>query len=54
MRFQNDGALARCTVAREYLDETFGNKQTGHGGRITWPSRSPDLIPLAFFLWGYM
>ena len=26
----------------------------GRGGPIGWPSRSPDVTPLDFFLWGYV
>ena len=26
----------------------------GRGGPIPWPPRSPDLLPLDFFLWGYI
>ena len=25
-----------------------------HGGRVAWYSRSPDLNPLDFYLWGYL
>lgn len=26
----------------------------GKGGPISWPSRSPDLTPCDYFLWGYI
>ncbi len=26
----------------------------GRGGPISWAPRSPDLMPLDFFLWGYI
>jgi hypothetical protein len=26
----------------------------GRDGQIPWPSRSPDITPLNFFLWGYV
>lgn len=26
----------------------------GTNGPVRWPARSPDLIPLDFFLWGYI
>jgi hypothetical protein len=26
----------------------------GGGGARNWPARSPDLTPLAFFLWGHV
>ncbi|KAJ4439323.1 hypothetical protein ANN_07445 [Periplaneta americana] len=28
--------------------------KTGTGGPITWPSRSPDLNPLGFYIWGHL
>jgi hypothetical protein len=55
MWFQHDDTPAHCTnVIHEYLDETFRNRWIGHGGPVTWPHRSSYLIPLNFFLWGYM
>ena len=55
MWFQLDDTPAHCTnVIREYVNETFGNRWIRHGGPITWPPRSSYLIPLNFFLWGYM
>ena len=38
--------------ARQVLDEMFPNRWIGRGSRVAWPSRSPDMTPLGFFLWG--
>ena len=37
-----------------FLDATFPNKWTGRDGPTPWPPRSPDIIPLNFFLWRYV
>ena len=34
--------------------EIFPGKLISRRGDINWPPRSPDLIPIAFFLWGYL
>ncbi|GBL84508.1 hypothetical protein AVEN_117250-1 [Araneus ventricosus] len=34
--------------------ETFQNQVIGYGGFVEWPSRSPDLTLLNFFLWGHI
>jgi len=36
------------------LDANFPNRWIGKDGPIPWPPRSPDIIPLDFFLWGYV
>jgi len=36
------------------LDATFPNRWIGRDGPTPWPSRSPDITPLDFFLWGYV
>ena len=28
--------------------------QSGRGGPLEWPARSPDLTPMDFWLWGYL
>ena len=33
---------------------TFTVQQKVRGGPTTWPPRSPDLIPIYFFRWGYI
>lgn len=53
--FQQDGAPPHYTRAvRELLNNTFPGRWIGRRGGIEWPSRSPDLSPLDFFLWGYL
>jgi hypothetical protein len=53
--FQQDGApLHFGNIVRQFLNERFPNKWIGRGSFLAWPSRSPDLTPLDFFLWGYV
>ena len=53
--FQHDGASPHWGLhVREFLNETFPNRWIGRDGPIPWPSRSPDITPLDFFLWGYV
>ena len=53
--FQLNGARAHCgRVAREWLNEKFGKRWIGRRGFIKWPSRSLDLSPCDFFLWGVL
>ena len=55
MWFQHDGAPAHFAFAiRRHLDKRFGLQWIGRGGPIAWPPRSPDLIPLDYYLWGHM
>ena len=42
-----------CFVT-DVLNERFPDAWIGRGGPIPWPSRSPDLSLLDFFLWGYI
>jgi len=37
-----------------FLDATFPNRWIVKDGPTPWPSRSPDITPLDFFLWGYV
>jgi len=39
-------------VFLSFLDVTFPNRWIERDGPIPWPPRSPDIIPLHFFLWG--
>jgi len=50
-----DGAPTHfsCFVT-DVLSARFPDAWIGRGGPIPWPSRSPDLSPLDFFLWGYI
>ena len=55
MYFQHDGAPLHYTRhVRDYLNESFPNGSLGRGGPVAWPPRSPDLMPLDFYLWGHM
>ncbi|GFV31320.1 uncharacterized protein TNCV_285091 [Trichonephila clavipes] len=52
--FQQDGAtyhIARATT--DLLKDTFGDRLISRFGPVNWPSRSYDLTPLDYFLWGY-
>ncbi|XP_063240478.1 uncharacterized protein LOC134541176 [Bacillus rossius redtenbacheri] len=52
---QQDGAPPHWGMAvRAYLNEQFPDRWIGRDGPIPWPSRSPDITPLDFFLWGYV
>ena len=42
-----------------FIDQLFSPKEHGHriisrNSEISWPSRSPDLTPPDYFLWGYI
>ncbi|GFU51635.1 uncharacterized protein TNCV_82651 [Trichonephila clavipes] len=53
--FQQDGAT--CHTARATIDllkDTFGYRLISRFGLVNWPPRSCDLIPLDYFLWGYV
>jgi len=51
--FQQDGAPPHyATVVRNLLDETFPDKWIGRRGPIEFPPRSPDIMPMDFFVWG--
>ena len=53
--FQQDGAPPHWgLIVRDFLNETFPNRWIGRNGPTPWPPRSPDIIPLDFFLWGYV
>jgi hypothetical protein len=53
--FQQDGAPALwACIAREFLDMHFPGRWVGRDGPIPWPPRSSNIMPLDFFLWGYV
>ncbi|KAJ4427803.1 hypothetical protein ANN_25456, partial [Periplaneta americana] len=55
IHFLHDDAPAHFSrTARRYLDRRFPDRWIGRGGPIAWPSRSPDLNPLDFYLWGHL
>ena len=54
MWFQQDGATCHTTqVNMALLQETFSGRVISCLSDINGPSRSCDLTPLDFFLWGY-
>ena len=51
----HDGAPAHFALAvRAILHQRFPNKWIDLQGPTQWPSRSPDLNPLDFYLWGHL
>jgi len=53
--FQQDGApphIAR--PVKTFLQQQFGEKIISRSFANNWPSRSPDLNPLDYWLWGYL
>jgi hypothetical protein len=55
MVFQHGGAPAYyCCLVTHNLNLTFPECWIGCGGHVQWPSRSADLAPLDFCLWGWM
>ncbi|XP_018368776.1 PREDICTED: uncharacterized protein LOC108764871 [Trachymyrmex cornetzi] len=52
--FQQDGAGPhKARIVTDFLNQQFPARWMGRYGPIRWPTRSPDLNPLDFFLWGY-
>jgi hypothetical protein len=55
MWFQHDGAPAHFSAQiQQHLNTQFPYRWLGRGGRVSWPTRSPDLNLLDFFLWGHL
>lgn len=53
--FQQDGATPHyAIVVRDWLNQTMPERWIGRRGPVEWPSRSPDLTPMDFFLWGVL
>lgn len=53
--YQHDGARPHTARnVKRYLDDRFPDAWIGNNGPIEWPTRSPCLNPLDFFLWGYI
>lgn len=53
--FQQDCAPPQWSVTVCDISKEISPKRwIGHDGPILWPPRSPDVIPLDFFVWGYM
>ncbi|KZC08948.1 hypothetical protein WN55_11411 [Dufourea novaeangliae] len=52
MWLQHDGCPAHyARRVRDALNELYPTKWIGREGSVSWPPRSPDIIPLDFFLW---
>lgn len=52
--FQHDGARPHTArIVQRYLNNRFPNAWIGNNGPVEWPTRSPCLNPLDYFLWGY-
>jgi len=50
-----DGAPAHRLIAvRHLLRELFNDRVVAMNHPVEWPSRSPDLTPCDYFLWGYL
>ena len=39
---------------RNHLNAVFPGRWIGKGGPVPWPTRSPDLNSLHYFLWEYL
>ncbi|GFT83456.1 transposable element Tc3 transposase [Trichonephila clavipes] len=46
------GLPARATI--DLLKDTFDDRLISRFGLVNWPSKSYDLKPLDYFLWGYV
>ena len=55
MWFQQDGATCHTPDATMHiLQERFEGRVISRRGDVNWPTRSCDLAPLDFFLWGFL
>ena len=55
MWFQHDGAVTHfARQVREHLTATCIDRWTEMGWPVAWPTRSPDLTPMDFFLCGHI
>lgn len=54
--FMQDGATSHTAIrVKEFLIQTFGEERIiSRRCKFPWPSRSPDLTPADFWLWGYL
>ncbi|TGZ52304.1 hypothetical protein CRM22_010658 [Opisthorchis felineus] len=53
--FLHDTVNPHCAVmVKSWLDSHFPQHWIGKGGLFEWPTRSPDLNPMTFFLWDYL
>ncbi|GFX15839.1 transposable element Tc3 transposase [Trichonephila clavipes] len=50
-----DGATSHTACSTiDLLKDTFGERLISRFGPVNWPTRSCDLTPLDYFLWGYV
>ena len=55
MYFHHDGAPPHFSrEVRNFLNYHFPERLIGRGGPHNWPTRSPDLSPLDYCVWGWM
>jgi hypothetical protein len=55
IHFQQDGAPPHyLEEVGKYLITRFPGHWIGRVAPIAWPTHSPDLTPLDFFLWGFV
>jgi hypothetical protein len=55
IHFQQDGApLHYLGEVYEYPNTCFPDRWIGRTAPIAWPPHSPDLTPVAFFLWEFI
>ena len=55
MWFQQDGAICHTVhVTVDLLSGEFGKHFISRTGPVSWPFRSYNLLPLDYFLWGYI
>ncbi|KAK9874473.1 hypothetical protein WA026_002822 [Henosepilachna vigintioctopunctata] len=52
--FQQDATCHTSNAAMGVVHELFPNKVISRRCNINWPSRSPDLSPFDYFVWGYL
>ena len=55
---QNGAPPHWCTNVRKWLKKNLPGRWIGRGGphicNITWPTRSPNMTKMNYFLWGYI
>jgi hypothetical protein len=55
LAFMHDGAQPHVALSvRDRLYQKFTGRRMGGRGYHEWSSRSPDLTPCDFFLWGWV
>jgi hypothetical protein len=51
---QEEAPLHYDICVHRWLGQQFMGSWIGRRGPVEWPSRSPDLSPLDFYLWGHL